>query len=224
MKHSINKTKLIATIAIVLLMTTTFIVLLNVLVQAQEYENMQEGGSIPLPSGVTPDLYVTARAFLSFRPNPVGVDQVILVNLWLNPALHLSRYFSDYKVTITDPDGNEEIVWIDSYRADTTAWFEYVPDQVGEWTLKFDFLGGYFPAGNYTTHEGAWQGYSVTSFEESCYYQPSSTEEQSLTVQDDIVYSWPESDLPTDYWERPISLEKREWWTIAGGYPGNGYL
>jgi hypothetical protein len=225
MKNStINKTKLTATIAIFLLIASAFVVMINAPVQAQEYTNQQEGGSIPLPAGVTPDLTIITRAFLSFRPNPVGVDQVILVNLWLNPAAHVSRYFSDYKVTITDPDGNEEIKLVDSYRADTTAWFEYIPDQVGEWTLKFDFAGGYFPAGNYTAHEGAVMGAGMFSFEESCYYMPSSTEEQSLTVQADIVYSWPEAELPTDYWTRPISLEKREWWTIAGGYPGDGYV
>jgi len=224
MQFSINKTKLTATIAIVLLIASAFVVMINVPVQAQEYTNQQEGGSIPLPAGVTPDVTESTRAFLSFRPNPVGVDQVILVNLWLNPPLHVSRYFSDYKVTITDPEGNEDVITIDSYRADATAWFEYRVDQVGEWTLKFDFAGGYFPPGNYTTYPGAWVGAGVTSFQQSVYYEPSSTEEQSLTVQEDIVYSWPENDLYTDYWERPISLENREWWTIAGGYPGTGYV
>jgi len=225
MQISINKTKLTATIIAVLLVTSVCLLMINIPVQAQtEYTNQQEGGSIPLPAGVTPDLSIPTRAFLSFRPNPVGVDEVILVNLWLNPALHVSHYFSDYKVTITDPAGSKEVIWIDSYRADTTAWFEYVVDQVGEWTLKFEFLGGYFPPGNYTTFPGAWVGAGVTSFTESCYYEPSSTEEQSLTVQEDIVYSWPEAELPTDYWTRPISLEKREWWTIAGGYPGTGYV
>ncbi|MFC1488173.1 PQQ-binding-like beta-propeller repeat protein, partial [Thermoproteota archaeon] len=189
-----------------------------------EYENMEEGGSYLLPPGVTPDLTIVSRAFLSFRPTTVGVNQPILVNLYTNPALHVSRYFSDYKVTITDPTGNEEVISIDSYRADATAWFEYIPDKVGEWTLKFDFLGGYFPAGNYTRHVGAVFGSGVSSFDESCYYEPASTEEQILTVQEDIVYSWPESPLPTDYWTRPVSLDNREWWPIAGGYPGTGYI
>ncbi|MDH5595136.1 MAG: hypothetical protein OEY40_00270 [Candidatus Bathyarchaeota archaeon] len=218
-----NKTKTSA-IALVLMMASVMLTVYTPVKAQDEYTNMQEGGSIPLPPGVTPDLTVETRAFLSFRPNPVGVNQIILVNLWINPALHVSRYFSDYKVTITDPDGNEEIKLIDSYRADTTAWFEYVVDQVGTWKLKFDFPGGYFPPGNYTTYPGAWVGAGVTSFEESCYYAPSSTAEQTLTVQEDIVYSWPEAELPTDYWTRPISLEKREWWTIAGGYPGTGYI
>ena len=190
---------------------------------------MQEGGSLPLPAGVTPDLTAETAAYLSFRPNPVGVNQVILVNMWVTPALHVSRYLSDYKITITKPDGSSDIVTIDSYRADATGWFEYPVDQIGIWTLKFDFPGGYFPAGNYTIYQGAYEtrqtvGDEIYEFPESCYYAPSSTGEQTLIVQEDIVYSWPESELPTDYWTRPVSPEHREWWPILGGYPGNGIV
>ena len=115
MNISINKTKLTATIVLIILITSAFSLMVNLPVQAQEYTNIQEGGSIPLPPGVTPDVNVITRAFLSFRPNPVGVNQIIIVNLYLNPALHVSRYFSDYKVTITDPTGTERVINIDSY-------------------------------------------------------------------------------------------------------------
>jgi hypothetical protein len=218
-----KKSRLSAILIITFLVFSAF-ALISIPIQAQdEYENMQEGGGVPLPAGVTPDVRESTRAFLSFRPNPVGVGQTVLVNLWVNPALHVSRYHKDYKVTITDSAGNEQIRYLDSYRADTTAWFEFEPDKIGEWTLKFDFAGDYFPPGNYTVFTGGYEGARVETFTRSVYYEPSSTAEQTLTVQEDIVYSWPEAELPTDYWTRPISLEKREWWTIAGGYPGTGY-
>jgi outer membrane protein assembly factor BamB len=215
--------KLTAIFAIVLLMASISIITLQV--QAATYTNVQEGGSTPGPlaAGVTADYTVATRAFLSFRPNPVGVGQTFLVNIWLNPATHASRYFKDYKVTITKPTGDPVVITMNSYRADTTAWFEYVADQVGTWKLKFDFPGGYFPAGNYTPATGAVMGTATTSFAQSCYYEPSSTEEQTLTVQDAMVYSWPQSPLPTDYWTRPAYLENREWWPILGNYPGTGY-
>ena len=225
---NINKIKLAAIFTIVLLMTSAFAFTTNFFVEAQliqtPYENMQEGGSMPLPAGVVADEILDTRAFLSFRPNPVGVNQPILVNLWLNPPLHISRYFSDYKVTFTDPSGQAHVVEIDSYRADATAWFEFTPELVGDWIVKFEFPGGYFPPGNYTTYPGAFYGSGVTSFERSVYYEPSATPEQTLTVQEDIVYSWPDLGLPTDYWERPVSVEHREWWSIIGGYPGTGYI
>ena len=79
--------------------------------------NLQEGGSIhPLPAGVTPTMSFDSYAQLSFRPNPIGVGQSLIVNLWVTPAVHVSRYFKDYKVTITDPEGKVEEILKDSYR------------------------------------------------------------------------------------------------------------
>jgi outer membrane protein assembly factor BamB len=43
-----------------------------------------------------------------------------------------------------------------------------------------------------------------------------------LTVQQELVYSWPAAPLPTDYWTRPIPIENREWWVIGGQYPFTG--
>jgi hypothetical protein len=198
------------------------IVLTATTVNAVTYE---DGGSITLPDGVTPDTTVDTTAYLSFRPNPVGLGQTFLVNVWLTPATHVSRYLSDYVVIITKPDGTVENVTMDSYKADTTAYFEYEADQVGTWTLQFVFNGGYFPAGNYTVEEGAYLGASIVYFNESCYYEPSQTEQQTLVVQDDAVSSWVDSTpTPTDYWTRPVSPEHREWASILGNYPANGIV
>ena len=111
----------------------------------------------------------------------VGLGQTFLVNMWLTPASHAARYFKDYKVTITKPSGDTDVITLDSFRADTTAWFEYVADEEGTWKLKFDFQGGYFPAGNYTVYSGAFVGAQVWNFSESTYYKPSQTAKQNLT-------------------------------------------
>jgi len=173
-------------IALIFLMTSVAIQATST-VKAQTYKNVQEGGSVPLPSGITPDLTVTTTAYLSFTPNPVGLGQKFLVNLWITPPSHSTRYFKDYTVTITKPDGTKDVIKVDSYRGDTTSWFEYTADQIGAWRLKFDFLGGYFPAGNYTQYAGGFNVAGVFNFAQSCYYQPSSTMEQNLTVQKDII-------------------------------------
>ncbi|HLN45879.1 MAG TPA: PQQ-binding-like beta-propeller repeat protein [Candidatus Sulfotelmatobacter sp.] len=196
--------------------------MLTIIPAQAQYKNMQEGGSVSLPAGVTPDVTVKADAYLSFRPTSVGVGQTILVNMWVSPALHVSRYFTGFKVTITKADGTKDVITMNSYRADTTAWFEYIADQVGTWKLKFDFPGAYFPAGNYTVYPGAFAGASIVNFPQSCYYTASSTTEQELTVQTEPVLSWPPSPLPTDYWTRPIAFDNREWWSIAGNYPWYG--
>jgi hypothetical protein len=80
MKISINKTKLTATIILVLL-TTSVIALMATPINAQDavFENM---GSIPLPSGVTPDLTLELISHLSFSPTTVGVGQQFIINIW----------------------------------------------------------------------------------------------------------------------------------------------
>jgi hypothetical protein len=221
---SVKTRKITTTIMLILLMT-------SIALFTNKPANAQSGISQPvtgaLPSGITPAAIANVRAFLSFRPNPVGVDQAILINLWTSVAPGAGRMHHDYTLTITKPDGTKEVQKFDTYPNDGTAWSEYVVDQVGTWKFKFDFLGTYFPAGYYI------DGYIVnattggTLYTESCYYPPTSTPEQTLTVQQDMVASWTPAQLPTDYWTRPVSMMNREWWPILGNYPypftsGNG--
>src|SRR5512141_1039772 len=86
---------------------------------------LQSNGSIPLPTGVTPDETYESIAHMSFRPNPVGKGQPVLVNLWLQPPLHVVRLFDkDFVVTITKPDeSTEKIGPLSSYLGDATSWF-----------------------------------------------------------------------------------------------------
>jgi hypothetical protein len=185
--------------------------------------NLQSSSSITLPAGVTPDVTLETLAHISFTPNPVGVGQTILVNIWFQPPIHVSRSLAGLKVVITKPDGSQDTVGpIETYRGDATAWFERVVDQTGTWKLRFDFPGGYFPAGNYTIASGAaFGGGTNVSFPQSVYYKPATTGDRELVVQQAQVMSWPMAPLPTDYWTRPISPENREWWVIAGHCPFN---
>ena len=231
MKLITNKTKMTAIVAIVLMMTSvTPIALLVQPVQAQE--NITHGGmptgtgpgiSGALPAGATPSVTVDTDAWLSFSPNPIGIGQALLVNMWTTTPVSPMRFHQGYKVTITKPDGTTEVVGpMNSYAADATAWFAYVPDQVGTWKLKFEFPGEYYPKGQW------YNGYLVTNSSgyalDSAYYQACSTAEQTLVVQNAQVYSWPPSPLPTDYWTRPVHLENREWWPIMGNFPAFGVV
>ena len=223
MRKILNKTKLTSITLLIVLITSSIFVLTNISVQAQGAGGVEEGGSIPLPAGVTPSFEINTKAYLSFRPNPVGLNQEILVNMWLEPPTHVVRYHSDYKVIITNPSGVETEIHMPTYRGDSTAWFPWIVDQVGTWTIQFFFPGSYFPAGDYQAYSGgATVEGGTIHFAEDCYYKPTSTEKQELVVQEEIVYSWPDSELPTDYWTRPISFVNREWYSIAGNYPWHG--
>lgn len=223
-----TKLKTTATITLILLMASA-ILMTNETVKAQTatYTNMQDSGSVQLPSNTTPNETYETISHLSFRPNPVGIGQPLLVNMWLEPPLNVVRYYTGLTVTITKPDGTVDTKVIDSFKGDTSAWFEDIVDQVGTWKIKFDFPGGYFPAGNYSntaTGSGGVAKTSVSSFSASVYYKPSSDGPYNFTVQQDLVASWPSSPLPTDYWTRPASPENREWWSILGNYPATGIV
>jgi len=218
----ISKAKAAAVIVIVLLMASVTLMAMPVSL-AQEPTNPQDIYSLPLPSGVTPDFTQPTICHLSFTPDPIGVGQPLLVNMWVAPNLHGVRAFHEYDIVFTKPDGTKDTVKIPSYIGDATSFLNYVVDQVGTWQIQFDFPGGYFPAGNYTAPIGTFVGTgNIVEFEESCYYSPSSDGPYNFTVQSEMVYSWPAAPLPTDYWTRPVNLMNREWKAILGWYPATG--
>jgi hypothetical protein len=210
----------IITISLVLLAFPSTALILQTNAQPTA-SNPREQQSQPLPTGVTANITVDTLIFLSFRPNPIGVGQTLLVNLWFNPPTHYNRILTGISVVLTKPDGTKDTKsGIVTYGGDATAWFEYTPDQIGTWKLQCIFPGGYFPAGyvagGYAEPAQRWL--------DSAYYKPASTAEQTLTVQSEQIMSWPPSALPTDYWTRPVSPENREWDVILGSYPYTGTM
>ncbi len=176
--------------------------------------------SIPINAADTTEIEVDTVAYLSFRPTLVGLGQTFLVNIWVTPATHVQRNLTDYNVIITKPDGTiDEIGPLTSYDGDATAWFEYVADQVGDWTLQFVFKGCHCPSFNTTASM-----FSSAGTLPAAYYKPSESKKMTLTVQEEQVNSWSESPVPTDYWTRPVSPNNREWATILGNYPFAGYM
>src|SRR4030065_74566 len=217
MKTSRNMAK--ATVTTLVLLMTSIALMTAPPVEAQRAAQQPIPG--PLPAGATANFPLETQASLSFRPQPVGLGQPFLVNMWMNPPLHVTRQFiQSFQVTITKPDGTQDVVKKDSYPADGTSWFEYTADQVGTWKLKFDFLGQYFPAGRYLN--GKIVANTSGTLLGSAYYLPSSDGPYELTVQQDLVGSWPPAALPTDYWTRPVQPTNREWWPILGNFPPTG--
>ena len=217
------KTKLAVAFACVLLVSS----LISMIIQVQAQEHGGTAGTVtggPLPTGVTPAVTMDGKIFLSFSPNPIGEGQTLLVNLWSIPAPGANRAHTGYTVTFTKPDGTKDVVGpINSYVADGTAWFEYIPDQIGSWTVQFTYPGDYYPAGRYLNgvlNNSAPAGSSFMDQRDypETWYKPAQTPVQTLTVQEEPVMSW-YSPLPTDYWTRPISPENREWSAIGGNFP-----
>ena len=222
---SINKAKATAIIVTILMMTS--IAAMAITAQAQEV--VQHGGSpgggyegpTTIPAGQTATYNIQSLAFLSVSPNPVGVGQQLLVNVWTTFPSGEGKYQVGYTVTMTKPDGSTQDVQLKSYVADGTSWFTFVPDVIGEWSFVFKFAGEYFPAGYWisgqysTTRTGQ---FASAIFNPSVYVSPATSNTVVVTVQSDLVSSW-QSPLPTDYWTRPIEPNNREWANIGGNYP-----
>jgi outer membrane protein assembly factor BamB len=178
----------------------------------------------PLSSGVTPSVTIRPEAYLAVNPNPIGVNQQLLINMWNQPPLNVARLFvQTFKVTVTKPDGTTDVLGpFSSYAGDSTAWTNYIPAEPGTYSFKFDFLGMYFPAGYYYQGNLVANGASGASFLDSVYYAPATAIVENVTVQTDMVASYPPAQLPTDYWTRPVSPNNREWWVILGSWPPTG--
>lgn len=225
LKTSKNKQAIVSTVLLGLLMATIVFTNAPPASAAVITEGGPPGGGYEgpttVPSGQTADFTISDLAFLSVSPNPIGVGQTALVNLWITFPSGEGKYMNGYKVVITDPDGHTEEVNLKSYVADGTSWFSFIPEKVGTYQFQFFFAGEYFPAGYYTNGK-----YSTTRtgdfasaiYNPSVYCTPAQSPVTNLTVQQDMVLSW-SSPLPTDYWTRPIEPNNREWRAISGNYP-----
>jgi hypothetical protein len=231
------KAKSLAIIIIAILMTSATLFAFPVNAQSVITNVQSSGGVTSIPSGVTPDVTIQPNIFLSVSPTPIGVNQMLLVNVWMIPPLQATRYYSGYTVTVTMPNGTTATVKTDSYYGDATAWFPYVVDAVGTWTFTASYPGGYYASGNYTSNavrSGAGTGMTNPQssqnilwdiYPNSTYYKPATTPQvTNITVQQNAVSATPEPALPGagQYWSRPVEPSSRYWWSILGDYPFTG--
>ncbi len=154
---------------------------------------------------------MTSYAYIFAAPNPVGVSQRVYISMLVDVSLPNALVSNNirrhgYKLTITKPNGAVDVFdWATIEDTTGVAFLAYTPDQVGTYTLKFDYAGQTY-TWNSTSQERAWTG---TKF------LPAS-KTAILTVQQEPIPepigSYP---LPTEYWTRPIEGQNTNWWTIS---------
>jgi outer membrane protein assembly factor BamB len=149
---------------------------------------------------------IQPSAVLSVSPNPVGVDQEVFVTFWVSPLTTTDSdiFRAGHTVTITKPDGTTQTMGPYTPYPHGSFWFKFTPTSVGEYELKFLYPG------ETLRHSGD-------------VYLPAESPITTLVVQEDPVPWWPEVQPPTDYWERPISAEHRNWASISGPWLMTGY-
>jgi hypothetical protein len=155
--------------------------------------------------------------------SPVGIGQTIFMNMFVHmPAPTVSRFYGDMweglTLTITKPD--DTTVVLGPFTADATGgtYTTYVADQLGEWTLKFDFPGQTLTG--YGSNPARLNPRGTTSAEYvGDYFQPCSAT-TTVTVQQEQLETYPFYPPPTDYWQRPIYAMNSLWSSIGGNWLG----
>ena len=158
-----------------------------------------------VPFADAAEFSVDTNAYIMLAPNPVGVNQQVLVSYRIDKvkagATDLLNHFEGFSVTITKPDGTTETRSNLDVDSTSGGWFMYTPTQVG--TYKFQT---HFPA----------QWSNVTA--DKIFYKASDSSVVSLTVQQEPIQGIPNNPLPTDAWKRPINAENKGWNAIADNW------
>jgi len=152
-------------------------------------------------------------AFITVSPNPVGVGQTVSIIAWLDKMPPTASgpagdRWEGLEVTIEKPDEKTEKLGPITSDPVGSMWASYTPTMIGTYTFQLSFPGQHIEG------PGAMGGYINET------YLPSTSRKVELTVQEEQLEPWPTVELPTDYWERPINAENREWYQIAGNWLG----
>ncbi len=163
---------------------------------------------------------VPTWAYVAVSPNPVGVNQEVIVMMWLNlpPPTAAGPYgdrWQGYMLTITTPDGTTETKG--PYTSDPVsgAYYQFTPTMVGTYSFQFSFPGQHI-AGD------ASGGLGPPAMIDN-QYQASTSQKIELVVQQNPVQGYQPAPLPSGYWSRPIYAENREWASIAGNWLMSAY-
>ncbi len=170
---------------------------------------------------VTANTDVDTYALISASPNPVGVNQQVIVQFRLanNPPLAANfleaptgTCWEGFTVTIETPDGTIETRGPFTSDATGGAWFTYSPEINGTYKFQMSFPGqqvtGY---GGYP--ERQWDNW----------FKPCNSSITTLEVQQEPIQSYHYVSLPTEYWSRPIYGENKGWGQISGNWLMPGY-
>jgi parallel beta-helix repeat protein len=97
------------------------------------------------------DTPVQAFASVNARPNPVGVGQIVMVNMAIIPLPPTPiEHFEDLTLSITRPDGTVETQGPFLSDAQGVACTYFTPTQVGDYKLQLNYAGQFFTTHNMT--------------------------------------------------------------------------
>ena len=212
-KKSILKTRnqekqTITTVALILLLTFSAITL-----------------TIPVSNAHTPAWDVPTYAYLTASPSNVGVGEYTVFVMWLDKfpptagGLGGDRW-KGFQLDITKPDGSKQTLSGDQIMPTSavgSTWTQYIPDQVGTYTVVFSWPGQILTNGTYPPLliGVPWVGDN---------FLPATSAPIKLTVTQEKVQGWQEPAVPTGYWTRPINSANRDWSRLASNWLKGSWL
>jgi len=183
--------------------------------------------------------------FIAHRPDPVGVGQMELFQVWISPRPRANTdVYYYYTFTYTSPSGAVTTSVVDVTEHPGTIWFERIFSEIGTWTIKFSWAGydapsvEHPPAGwggvvdgpagkNWDDDHDTWLNAFMAG---TAGYDPYISGDHqaleytiTLEVQSDPIPTWPAEPLPTDGWDWPVWNENREWYQLMGYWPMSNY-
>jgi len=151
-------------------------------------------------------------AFIAASPNPAGVGQDVLVTVFLSNVQPTAggsggARFHGYTVTITDPAG--QVTTRGPFTADpvSAGYFILTPDQIGDYTLVFNYPGELTPGG-------------ISAFGApvpDTTYLASQSDPLTLTVQQEALPVLSGNPTASSYWTRPIN-NQNYWSDISNNW------
>ncbi len=195
-----NKTKKIASIALILLLTVSLAVFATTnTVQALDIPTYLKIHVEPDPVGVGQDVYISA--FMTKPTASAGMGGT-------------GDVYTGITIEITDPDGQKTTMG--PYTADTTGGIgglSFAPAKLGNYTLK-----AFYPGQNLTHSASSFFGPGI----DYSYVRelPSESETETLIVQEEKIPQYATAALPTEYWSRPINAQNYGWGALAGSWYG----
>ena len=165
------------------------------------YVAMQVNADFP-PSGTD----IPSYSYINVGPNPVGVGQMVTVNMFHAIPTLTSAGYEGMMVYVTDPAGHTTT--LGPFTSDTTGGTAttFTPDQLGIWKFQMKY-----------------PGQTITQGPNEWYQQPGESHVFELVVQEEEVTrsSYPVNPLPTHYWETPVSaMNVDNWYGIMGPWYG----
>ncbi|KON33266.1 MAG: hypothetical protein AC479_05230 [miscellaneous Crenarchaeota group-6 archaeon AD8-1] len=178
--------------------------------------------TLPIVSAHDPPLEIPTYPYLVVSPNPVGVDQPLMLLMWIHGApptasgIAGDRYY--FTITVTKPDSTTQTLGPMISDATGSTYTTFTPTMIGEHTFTLNYPGQvislYHP-------ENGLPGQNSNFINDTLL--PSSTSVK-VTVQEDPIEKIPPYPLPSEYWIRPIEGQNTAWASLGSHWLGGGHI